>query len=115
MDEYIKRVRLIWGICIFVLIICADIIGLRIVQILKSGEHLVAARPQIILSADCPWAALPPAIKEYISLNATTITKLNKEDMLQLSEWYKEQASKYKEPIALINTKDFPQPKKEGQ
>lgn len=80
-------------------------------QLLSTGKHLALAKPQIILSADCPWAVLPPAIKEYISLNATTITKLNKEDMLQLSGWYKEQAGKYKEPIALINMKEFPQPK----
>ena len=83
-------------------------------QLLKSGQHLVAARPQIVLSADCPWAAMPPSIKEYISLNATNLTKLNKEDMLQLSEYYRDKAKNYKDPIALINQKDFPQAKKEG-
>jgi len=94
-------------VCILVTAICS----FGSYRLLSTGKHLASVKPQIILSADCPWAALPPAIKEYISLNATTITKLNKEDMLQLSEWYKEQAKIYKEPKALINMKEFPQPK----
>ena len=97
-------------------ILCVNLIfSARIMDVLVSGKHLVAFRPQIILSADCPWASMPPSIKEYISLNATTLTKLNKEDMLQLSEYYRNLADKYKEPVALINQKDFPQPKKEGK
>jgi len=101
----------LWVIGITICMVAAAVFSFSNHKLLSSGKHLASVKPQIILSADCPWAALPPAIKEYISLNATTITKLNKEDMLQLSEWYKEQAKVYKEPKALINLKGFPQPK----
>ena len=110
MKEEIKNLAIVFVLILSVVMLVHII---NIGEMLKSGEHLVAARPQIILSADCPWSAMPPAIKEYISLNATDITYLNKADMLQLSEYYRDLAKKYKEPIALINQKDFPQPKKE--
>ena len=75
---------------------------------LNSGKFMAVLRPQLILSADCPWEDMPPAIKEYISLNATVDTKLDKKDMLQLAAYYQNLAVNYKESIVLRDRKDYP-------
>ena len=102
-------------IVVGVLVLLVAIQTYFILDGMTSGKWLALIRPQIILSADAPWHAYPPALKEYISANAALDTKLNKQDMLQISAYYKALADSYKEPVSVRTLKQKEKEAKDGQ
>ena len=94
-----------WVVVILLIILAFSFLGAKdakdVENLLISGNHLRNAQVQYILSADCPWSEFPAWMKEEIATGHGA-TKLSRQDLRDIKDWYIELIANYKEPVSVL-------------